>query len=647
MARPCDTPSSSSPPSRSPPPRRARPPPPPIPIRLGRGFTPHPLTTAVLKARVDNVRVYDMGYRTCDPGGGAFTTRQPILTWDLTEAMPLRIRLENAIGDQAGVGGVIALPDGSYVCEDRHDQFFLKQWPKGHYKLFLYGQSIGVSARVRFEDPGRSAGDLSGALGKLPTLTLGAAGAVNPAWPTLPATVAIDAGDAGPTCAHGRERVMPLAKLHVTRASRWYLASGRQKLFVITDQKKCVDPTDGGTLPAGDHTLWAIVPDAGGPARYPFEIDDRAAPLVFAEARHQEVGALDAPLVVSGTVRPAERWFSRSFSCRGAARAPDLYLHTDQPLQKVEVQLLWSHVPERVHVFGPIEKVNANSRPRCGERGHDAHRFDILEGTYAVWIGGAAGAAGHDYHLLVTRDGIKLDPMATLAPIPTELSLADRAIKHHYPYFRGRRLADWTAMFTTAPDRLFVYPRAEVEDGGRTVPAGEPLLVNWSNDTRTDAFRWDGTSVAIDTRLIGADRPARIALPTKAPVPAADSVSRGPGPGRARGRPGDGRLPQGRRPLHRVRRATTCPGTTRPGATTPRSTRSGLAAGSSNVSDQVGRVAERRCGGASPRRRPQDPAAHAGPEPRRALEGAPRRASATGSGCEPRWRGVGQIASQT
>jgi hypothetical protein len=566
------------------------------PIRLGRGFTPHPLTTPVLSARVDHVRVYDLGYKTCDPGGGAFTTRQPILTWDLTEAMPLRIRLENANGDQAGVGGVIALPDGTYVCEDRRDQFFLQQWPKGHYKLFLYGQSIGVSARVRFEDPGRSAGDLSGALRRLPTLTLGAAGAVNPAWPTLPATVAIDAGDAGPTCAHGRERVMPLAKLHVTRGSRWYLASGRHKLFVITDQQKCVDPTDGGTLAAGDHTLWAIVPDAGGPARYPFEIDDRAAPLVFAEARHQEVGGLDAPLVVSGTVRPTQRWFSRSFSCRGAARAPDLYLHSGQPLQQVEVQVLWSHVPERVHVFGPIEHATVNSRPRCGERDHDGHRFDILEGTYAVWIGGDDGAAGHDYHLLVTRDGTKLDPMATLAPIPTELSLADRALKHHYPYFRPGRLADWTAMFTTAPDRLFVYPRAEVKDGGRTVPAGEPLLVNWSNDSRTDAFRWDGTSVAIDTRLIGADRPARIALPTKAPVPAADSVSRAQ----------DLAGPEDARAIaayHKVDdRYTACVGNylSRHDPTWGHHAevyKIGPGGRVVNVSDQVGRVAERRCGG--------------------------------------------------
>jgi len=565
------------------------------PIRLGRGFTPHPFVTPVLHARVDDVRIYDMGYKKCDPGGGAFTTRQPILTWDLTDDMPLRIRLENGVGDEAVVGGVIALPDGTYVCEDRHDQFFLKSWPKGHYKLFLYGQSIGVSARVKFEDPGRSAGDLSAALAKLPTLTLGAAGAVNPAWPSLPATVAIDAGDAGPTCARGRQRVMPLARLHVTRASQWYLASGRAQLFVITDQQKCVDPTDGGTLPAGDHTLWTIVPDQGGPASYPFEIDDRAAPLVFAEARHQEVGALDAPLVVTGTVRPAQRWFSRSFACGGAPREPDLYLHSDQPLQKVEVQLLWSHAPEQVHVFGPIEKATVNSRPACAERGRDVHRFDVLEGTYAVWIGGGDAAVGHDYHLLVTRDGTKLDPMATLAPIPDQLSLDDRALGHHYPYFRGGKLADWTAMFTTAPDRLFVYPRALVHDGSRTVPAGEPLLVNWSNDRRTDAFRWDGSSVAIDTRLITADRPARITLPAKAPVPAADSVSRAV----------DQAGPEDAKAIAAYRkvddRYTGCVGdylakhdpTWGHNAEVYKISHGRVV----NVSDEVGRAAERRCGG--------------------------------------------------
>ena len=494
-------------------------------IRLDRGFK-QPLLSPPLKARVDDTRVNDRGWKQCDPGGTAFTTARPLLTFEVTEPMPLRIRLENdsGSGDASGSGGVIVFPDGSYVCENNGGQFFMQSWPKGRYSLHLYGHAIGVGAMVRFEDPPRAERDLAAALTKLPTVTLGADGALNPRHEEVKPTIAVDAGDAGPTCGRGRQRLMPLARLDVRRESTWYVASGDAQLFVLTAGETCLDPTGAPTLPAGTHTLWTVLPIAGAAARYPLEIDDRAAALALAPAERRDAGALDAPLVIAGRVRAGERWYARSGACRGAARAPDFYLVSDRPLQKVTLSLLWSRAPQRLHVMGPLADVKPSSQPRCGEdRAGDEHRFDILEGTYAVWVGGDAAAAGTDYHVLVLRDGLSIDPMTSLAPIPEELSLADRAIKNHYPYFRGGPVTTWTPVWTTTPDRLLVYTRAAVD--GTDVPAGEPLLVNWSQRDKTSAYRYDGSPISIDTRLISDTRPAQVVLPGKPTLPRVESLS--------------------------------------------------------------------------------------------------------------------------
>jgi hypothetical protein len=114
--------------------------------------------------------------------------------------------------------------------------------------------------------------------------------------------------------------------------------------------------------------------------------------------------------------------------------------------------------------------------------------------------------------------------MTTLAPIPEQLTIPDRAITHHYPYFRGTELSDWTALFTTAPERLFVYARAATHDKDNEVAAGEPLLVGRANDDSVTARRYDGSSIVIDSQLITTTRPATVVLPTAPDVPDASSL---------------------------------------------------------------------------------------------------------------------------
>ena len=317
---------------------------------------------------------------------------------------------------------------------------------------------------------------------------------------------------------------MPLARIVVDKPGQWFASLGRDP-----DVATSRPPTVTGAPLREYRTICRPAHTCCGPScrpshlrsrTYPLELDDRAAPLAFPDARKQFATSLDDPLVVDGKVRAAESWGHRG-ACRGAARAPDFYLTSVQPLQKVTVSLLWARAPQKLFVYGPIEHATATSVPQCGER-EGGHSFDVFEGSYAVWVGGDDAAASTDYHVLVMRAGTKVDPMSTLVPVPTELALADRAVAHHYPYFRGAKLDEWTKMFTTAPEQLFAYTRADIDKD--KIPAGEPLLVQFSNEQRTAVYRDDGTSVQIDTRLLTTTRPDKIVLPTAPRVPQVTSL---------------------------------------------------------------------------------------------------------------------------
>jgi hypothetical protein len=483
------------------------------------GRTSVAFTTQPLSARTESSTALSMGWRRCDPGGSQFTTRAPLLTWTVTEPMELRIRLEDDRGGFATVGGVVVLPNGSYVCANDKKEFWLRNWPQGNYRLFLFSNTRDVSAIVRFDNPSLEKQQLATAVTNLPAITLG--GAANPTFQTVNATFAVDAENAGATCAKAGQRVMPLATLRVERAGRWYVGMdppGDRELFVLTKDRRCIDPRRAPELAAGTHTLWTIVQPNVTPPSFALEIDDRGAPLALPDATKRSVGALDYPLVVDGKVRGSERWYARGAGCN-AARAPDFYLVTDKPLAKVTISLLWSHAKQRMHLYGPIERTRPGTAPICGRT---EHTFDTLDGTYAVWIGD--GPAGSPYHVYLHREGTKIDPLTTLVDPPADLTIADRALKNHYPYFQGKTLDEWTKIFTTAPNPLFVYARNEIDLGDQKLLAGEPLLVQSAKGDVTVAYRDDGNVVHVDTRSLTKDKPSTVNLPTIARAPKIDDI---------------------------------------------------------------------------------------------------------------------------
>jgi hypothetical protein len=484
------------------------------------GHTSVAFTTQPLTAQTQGVTAFAMGWRKCDPGNSQFTTRTPLLAWDVTEQMELRIRLEDEHGNRATVGGVVLLPNGSYVCAGDKKEFWLRNWPQGNYRLFLLGSARDVSAIVRFDNPALEKQQLTTAVANLPALALG--GATNPQFQTVNATFAVDSENAGATCAKAGQRVMPLASLRVERAGRWYVGidpPGDRELFVVTADHRCVDPRNAPELAAGTHTLWTIVQPNVTPPSFALEIDDRGAALAFGDATKRPVGALDYPLVIDGKVRSSERWSARGAGCN-AARTPDFYLVTDKPLAKVTVSLLWSHTKQRMHLYGPVERANASAAPICSKT---EHTFDTLDGTYAVWVGDAP--AGSTYHVYLHRDGTKLDPLTTLVDPPADLTIPDRALKNHYPYFQGKTLDEWTKIFTTAPGQLFVYTRNEIDLGDQKLLAGEPLLVQSAKGDVAVAYRDDGVVVRVDTRSLTKDKPAAINLPTIARSPKLDDIA--------------------------------------------------------------------------------------------------------------------------
>lgn len=490
------------------------------PLRLGRNFSPHPLVTQEFSIRVDTkYRVNDMGFQACKSSG--FSQKDPVLEWDLTEDFPeLNVRLEDRAGGQAGSGGIVVMPNGGYLCSTKGDIYF-KNWPKGHYKLYLHSISIGASAIVRFEIPSRSKDAVTTALAALPTFTVGQESGENPRYFAFKPTAKAEAADAGIGCVKARDQIMPLARINVTKSARYFLGTGKDRLFIVTADNKCAEPSDSPDLAVGVHTLWAVVPRDGTINAAELEIDDRSRPLAWRNVESKAAGALDAPLVISGKQRAAEKWASRDRLCRKAAREPDFYFTSDRPLQKVELSILWSKQRQVLHVFGPLETVKPTSSPWCDEegRGGTQQSFDIFEGTYAVWVGGEATSVGSDYHVLLRRKDVEIAPLTSLAPIPDELEMHERALRNHYPYFNSDGLKSWEAIFAAAPDRLFVYARADVDEGPTKLRAGEPLLVQFSGNDRSAVWRYNGKNASVKTQLLTTARPEKIWLPERAEIP--------------------------------------------------------------------------------------------------------------------------------
>lgn len=474
-------------------------------------------STQPLTVRIENIRTSSMGWRKCSP---AFTSRTPAVTWTLTERMEMRVHIDGT------ASGVIVLPDRSYVCANEHRSFWLRSWPAGPYKLYLTSSSNAAQAVIRFDNSNLEKQQLAQTMAALPEVELGSV-AHNPQFTSLRATFAVEAGNAGSTCAKAGQRVMALARLRVDRTSHWFIdidrTDGRStvapdhELFVLTSDAHCIDPAMAREIPAGSHTLWTVVDEAATPPSYNLEIDDRDAPLAFGDARKKPAGALDYPLVVDGKVRTAQRWFARPHACGGSPRDPDFYITTDKPLQRVTLSLLWSRAHPKLHIYGPIEHASPTSEVSCNT---SDHVIDTFDGTYAVWVGG--DGSGTPFHVLIRRDGTKIDPMTTLVDPPDDLDVAERAIRNHYPYSAPKALEDWTKLFTTAPDQLFIYTRNDVDLGDQKLAAGEPLLVASASGDITVAFRDDGTQVRLDSRFVTPRRPPTVSLPTVARAPKLD-----------------------------------------------------------------------------------------------------------------------------
>src|SRR5213075_1768316 len=94
-----------------------------------------------------------------------------------------------------------------------------------------------------------------------------------------------EAADIGMGCDKGaHDRVMPLARIDIKRASTWHLDVPDQDLFLVTPDQHCVGLGEQ-RLAAGVHTLWASVgSDGAAPRAYELEADDRERPLVYADA---------------------------------------------------------------------------------------------------------------------------------------------------------------------------------------------------------------------------------------------------------------------------------------------------------------------------------------------------------------------------
>lgn len=435
----------------------------------------------------------------------AAASAEPLVRFQLDRPTALRIRID-ARPDTAAV---LVFPDGGHACDEDH-RFISDRFAPGTYAIYLYGASFQVTGRAQFEDYTASRAGLATALRQLPALTLGDDAAPNPAAADLPAAIAVDVADAGRTCGKAGERIAPVARLRVTRAATWTVQAAAAATLVVAVGDACLDPRGGTALPLGEHVLWARLADGQAPPpRWALTVDDTGAPLRLPPAPPRTLDALDAPLVIAGQTQAPAPWLvTRGHGARFAA-TPDAYLRTTQPLTDVHLGLTWAPTAQALCAYGPLETADARTRLDCWDRGRD---LSVMDGTYAVWV--ASAAAGADFHLVVTRRGLTVDPLTTLAPIPATLDVDDRAVRNHYPYFDVYAATAWARLDAAAPDQLFVYARAALPAGDATVPAGEPLFVLDAGGDTVSVARYDGTSLPAPRALITAERPAAVTLPT-------------------------------------------------------------------------------------------------------------------------------------
>lgn len=445
-------------------------------------------------------------------GGGETTSRAPALTFDVTEPMPdLRVRLVDERGHAADASPIIVAPDHTYFCSDDHGVIHAHDWKPGTYAVYFY-HSNDLTAAVSFDNPTRLLADVTRARDAFAPIVLDGTG-LNPRSVAVKAGPSIARADSHVGCEMpSTSRVAPIAVLDVERPGRYQLAMPSTDLAITDAAGHCVDGRNGEReLRAGAHTVWAILADGDAPPTT-LALYDRTRAMTFPDAPVQELGALDEPAVVHTTVRAGERW-PLGEVCGGVARAPDFYVHAAAPVDQVAVQALFSRGGQQVDVFGPIEDAGNATEMRCG-----ASSVGLVKGTLAVWVTGDVGA---DANVLFHRADATVDKYATFVPPPDGLTIAQRAIQLHYPFFAGQRdPLGWQALFATAPEHLFVYAAAAIHAQGAEVAAGEPLLVDKSH-----AFiRYNGLSFTAADAMITTTRPATVVLPAQPDLPAIDDV---------------------------------------------------------------------------------------------------------------------------
>jgi hypothetical protein len=503
-------------------------------------FAPNPLVIQHVESRLD-LPAYEKPFKQC---GSGLTSREPALTFEL--AAPLQKLEVRFIGRDAGAG-LIVFPDGSYICDvqdplassaaDADRLVYADSWPRGRYQVYRRVSSDRkqtASFDVRFEQPERTKQALAAAIKSAPTVALGAAKA-NPLRVSFTPKLTASATDVGPRrCFRGEQGVALVMRLELDHDIA--ALNIRSESFVLQkegdDPAACTQWSAGSTdaLAAGRYNVYVAVDRRAPPTAHTFELDDLARPLTFARTGEPtNLGDLAAPLVLAGKVRPSEPPPSRDDACGvRTPRDPDLYVVSREPLAAVKLTLLWSRHPQGLRIYGPIEKA-----PEASECTDSIPEWstELMEGTYAIWVGDGDGhGVGDDFHLLVRRSKTKMDPLKLLVVPPAGLSVAERALANHYPFLGGYDLPLDTPfrLFTEAPTQLFVYPRAdvEVEKAAADSPGprkGEPLLVRRAEATETEVQTWEGDIFYVHNDLLVTAPPAPIAFPDRPrPVVAAD-----------------------------------------------------------------------------------------------------------------------------
>lgn len=461
------------------------------------GFAPSPVTIEINQPS-ERISAYEKGHKKCGLSQ-ATTTNAPSFRFELARPMS-DLRLTFATNGFP----VVEKDDGSYFCI-KNSTLWPKDWAAGEYRIYIYNLRQ-LQAKVTFEQPKRIGAQVPKAVAQTPQLQQGNLGQ-NPLTGSYTPSAIFERSTSGIHCAAGT--LAPLARLKVKHESYWKFTTKHNLVLFNAARNTCVAASKRTKLGAGSYQLWVKNDASGAPVGVAMQDESAAMQFGPAPTFSLEPDASGRLLsIISGKTTSGRGPIRVSVgTAMSLPTVPSFYLKGDDA-KNISFKMWhkdFSGYGMGYYVYGPMETATAETQLRY----LDSLRLARIEGTYAVFVASQKVNSAAFEGLVFTK-GVEAEQTALPRAIASGLSVKERMLTDHYPFYRLGASVEW--YFRNAPIELFVVATKDAGD----VRAGEPLLVI-HRAQNVEVTRYDGSRHHIRLASLSGNAPLSSALPAKPP----------------------------------------------------------------------------------------------------------------------------------